>query len=102
MKTIKLKTIKLKNFKGIKDLEINLNEITNIEGSNASGKTTIFDAYNWLLFGKNSQNQSVFEIKTTKENSPVDLYFTSLEALEVLQKSLNFSRDLLIAEELNK
>jgi len=40
--------------------------------------------------------------RNLKENSTVDLYFTSLEALEVLQKSLNFSRDLLIAEELNE
>ena len=71
MKKIKLDKLKLTNFKAIKDFEINLNQITNIEGANASGKTTIFDAYNWLLFGKNSQNQSVFEIKTTNENGDV-------------------------------
>lgn len=46
---IKIKTLKLENFKGIKDLTIDFKDITNIYGDNAVGKTTIFDAYSWLL-----------------------------------------------------
>lgn len=71
MKTIKLKTLKLQNFKGIKALEIELNDKTNIEGKNGIGKTTIFDSYSWLLFGKNSQNQTDFSIKTYDSNNNV-------------------------------
>jgi Predicted ATP-dependent endonuclease of the OLD family len=49
---IALKNLKLKNFKGIKDLNIGFSKETNIFGENASGKTTIFDAFTWLLFDK--------------------------------------------------
>ena len=58
MKTIKLTKLKLQNFKGIKALEIELKDQTIIEGKNGSGKTSVFDAYTFLLFGKNSQNQN--------------------------------------------
>jgi DNA repair exonuclease SbcCD ATPase subunit len=71
MKTIKLKKLSLINFKGVKALEIDFKDETNIEGKNGSGKTTVFDAYSWLLFGKNSQNQSDFSIKTNDANNNV-------------------------------
>ena len=53
---IRISNLKLKNFKGIKDLEIDFNnENTNIYGKNATGKTTIFDAFKWLFFDKDSK-----------------------------------------------
>ena len=60
---IKIKTLKLENFKGIKDLTIDFKETTNIYGDNAVGKTTIFDAYSWLLWDKDSLNRKDFAIK---------------------------------------
>jgi DNA repair exonuclease SbcCD ATPase subunit len=58
----------LHNFKGIKDLEINANgESLSIYGDNATGKTTVFDAFTWLLFGKDSLGRSDFGIKTQDE-----------------------------------
>ena len=36
----------------------------NIYGDNATGKTTLADAFMWLLFGKDSLNRADFEIKT--------------------------------------
>lgn len=60
---IKIKTLKLENFKGIKDLTINFKDTTNIYGDNAVGKTTIFDAYSWLLWDKDSLNRKDFSIK---------------------------------------
>lgn len=71
MKTIKIKSITLVNFKGIKDLSIDLGEETKIFGANASGKTTLFDAFTWLLFGKDSTDRTAFEIKTLDENNQV-------------------------------
>jgi DNA repair exonuclease SbcCD ATPase subunit len=71
MKTIKLISLKLQNFKGIKELEINFKDETNIEGRNGSGKTSVFDAYSWLLFGKNSQNQTDFGVKCLDSNNNV-------------------------------
>ena len=48
---IKLMKMKIKNFKGIKELEINFEgKNTNIYGANATGKTTVFDAFKWLFF----------------------------------------------------
>lgn len=61
---IELKALKLKYFKGVKEIEINFDKNTNIYGDNATGKTTIFDAYSWLLFGKDSANNTNFNIKT--------------------------------------
>lgn len=71
MKTIKLKKISIQNFKGIKDLTIEFKHKTVIEGKNGSGKTSVFDAYSWLLFGKNSQNQTDFGIKCYDENNNI-------------------------------
>ncbi|MBF2599370.1 AAA family ATPase [Listeria seeligeri] len=64
MKTIKLLQLQLENFKGIKDLEIDFQDNTSIYGANASGKTTILDAFTWLLFDKDSTNKKDFAIKT--------------------------------------
>lgn len=65
---IKLKNLTLTNFKGVKNLEVLFNHITNIFGDNATGKTSLFDAFLWLFFGKNSQDLSQFEIKRWDEN----------------------------------
>lgn len=69
MKQIILRQITLINFKGIKNLTIDFDEKeTSIYGRNGSGKTTIFDALTWLLFGKDSQDRKVFDIKTLDSN----------------------------------
>lgn len=65
---IKIKTLKLENFKGIKDLTIDFKDTTNICGDNAVGKTTIFDAYSWLLWDKDSLNRKDFAIKPYDKN----------------------------------
>ncbi|HFD2052535.1 TPA: AAA family ATPase [Clostridium perfringens] len=71
MKSIILKTLILRNFKGIKDLKVDFNRVTDISGDNAVGKTTIFDAFTWLLFDKNSLDAKDFEIKTLDKNNNV-------------------------------
>lgn len=69
MKHIELKSLKLKNFKGIKDLKIDFSRVTNIYGENATGKTTIADSFMWLLFDKDSKDRSTFDIKTLDSNN---------------------------------
>lgn len=69
MTMIKLKKLLLKNFKGVKALEVNFNDFTNIYGDNGTGKTTIFDAFTWLLFDKDSKDRKNFEIKTLNSNN---------------------------------
>ncbi|MBU3226777.1 AAA family ATPase [Clostridium algidicarnis] len=69
MKHIELKSLKLKNFKGIKDLKIDFSRVTDIYGENATGKTTIADSFMWLLFDKDSKDRSTFDIKTLDSNN---------------------------------
>lgn len=67
---MKLLTLKLKNFKGIKSFELDTSgDNTSIYGDNATGKTTLFDAFLWLLFDKDSQNKTTFDIKTLDKNN---------------------------------
>lgn len=65
MKKIELIFIKLRNFKGISKLDVDLKrENARIYGDNATGKTTVFDAFLWLLFDKDSNNDSKFALQT--------------------------------------
>ncbi len=60
---IKLRSLHLENFKGIKELYVSFGVKTKIKGQNAAGKTTIFDAFTWLLFNKNSAGYEKFNIR---------------------------------------
>lgn len=69
MKEIRLKQLSLLNFKGVASLTIDfVGQETSIGGANGTGKTTIFDAFTWLLFGKDSQDRKEFDIKTFDAN----------------------------------
>lgn len=64
MKNVKLLSQNLENFKGVKNFSLVTNgESVRIFGDNATGKTTLFDAFLWLLFDKDSQNKKDFDIK---------------------------------------
>lgn len=69
MKKVKILKLSLQNFKGIKQLEITFNGTTKIYGDNATGKTTLVDAFTWLLFGKDSTDRKDFSIKTFDINN---------------------------------
>lgn len=72
MGEIKILELSLRNFKGIKDFTITPGgKNINIFGDNATGKTTIMDAFIWLLFDKDSQNSSNFNIKTLDKDGQV-------------------------------
>ncbi len=64
MKEVQLKRLALKNFKGLKNFEFETNGTTRIYGDNATGKTTLVDAFTWLLFGKDSTGKKDFSVKT--------------------------------------
>ncbi|MEG0471301.1 MAG: AAA family ATPase [Solibacillus sp.] len=65
MKKIELVVMKLRNFKGISLLDVDVKrENARIYGDNATGKTTVFDGFLWLLFDKDSNNDSKFAIQT--------------------------------------
>lgn len=60
---LQLKKIKITHFKGVKSFEADLTQRSHIYGDNATGKTTIFDAFTWALFGKDSNGDTQFTIK---------------------------------------
>lgn len=64
-----LKKLVLTNFKGIKNMEIEFKDYeTSIFGENAAGKTTVFDAFTWLFFSKDSTDRKDFELKPIDKN----------------------------------
>lgn len=72
MKEIKIKQLRLLNFKGIRNLTVNFDSNqTKIYGDNGTGKTSIFDAFSYLLFGKNSENSENFDLKTLDKNGRI-------------------------------
>ena len=80
MKTILLKSIEIKNFKGIKELAIDFTHRVEIHGRNGLGKTSILDSFLWCLFGKDSSGSSSFSVRplnpdgTIKEHHDVDVH----------------------------
>lgn len=74
MKQIKLLNLKLVNFKGIKGFELKADgQDVNGYGDNGTGKTTLFDAFVWVLFDKDSSNNSTgkFDLKTLDNGQPI-------------------------------
>lgn len=72
MKEIKLRKLRMIYFKGFKDFEVDFSDRTVISGRNTSGKSTIFDAWSWLLFGKDSLGNADFQIKTIQNGEVIE------------------------------
>lgn len=69
MKELKLMSLRLTNFKGVKSFTLQTDgQNVSVWGDNATGKTTLYDAFLWLLFDKDSQNRKDFAIKTLDES----------------------------------
>lgn len=68
---INLKQLTLQYFKGALNQTVKFGDRTSISGNNASGKTRIFDAFSWLLFGKNSEDAKDFQIKPLDKDNNV-------------------------------
>ena len=95
MTELKLLTLKLKNFKGIKSLELSPDgKDLKVFGENATGKTTIFDAFSWLLFDKDSNGNSQFDIKTLDEDGETihHLEHEVEGVIELSNKELTFKK----------
>lgn len=95
-KVIILNQLKLKNFKSAKNELIEFGPVTNIYGDNGTGKTTVFDAFTWLLFGKDSRNASKFDVQPLDEQGNViHMLDTEVEGtLEVDGKDITLKKVL--------
>jgi len=65
---VKIKKIDVQNFKGIKSFTAIFDGNVSVKGANATGKTSLFDAYMWCLTGKDSLGQADFQIKAIDDD----------------------------------
>ena len=64
MKKIELRSMVIDNFRGLRHFEADFGECeTVISGDNATGKSSIFAAFLWCLFGKDEKDRKDYEIK---------------------------------------
>lgn len=69
---MKLLSLTLENFKGHRLFEFDPNgQSRDVFGANGSGKTTIADAYFWLLFGQNFDGKTNFRILPEDEKNHI-------------------------------
>lgn len=96
MNRITLKSLTLDHFKGQAHLKLAFDgQDAAIYGDNAAGKTTVYDALTWLLFGKDSRGQSGFDIKPLNADGQVKDHgaITSVEAVfETLEGDISLRR----------
>ena len=70
MKQIRIKRLTLENFKCHKSLTLDFNGgNASIYGDNATGKTSVYDALTWLLFGKDSKGNGEKNIEIKPLNA---------------------------------
>ena len=91
---IKLKSLHLENFKGIKSIDVTFGSKTKIKGQNAAGKTTVFDAFTWLLFNKNSAGEEKFNVRPLDEdgNRVDNVEIKAVAVLDVDGKEVELSK----------
>ena len=64
MNHIRINEIQIENFKKIKKYSLKFAPNSNtLMGTNGAGKSTIFDAFTWCLFGKDSNDRKEFNFK---------------------------------------
>lgn len=82
MKRITIKSITLDGFRGekMRTTEFNPKE-TIISGANGVGKSRHFDAFVWLLFGKDTAGRKDYNIKTIVDGKPLERTRCSVSAL---------------------
>lgn len=78
MKTIRLERMELRNFKGVAQADYVFGAHTDIRGGNATGKSTIFEAYLWCLFDKNQAGSTPRVQPLGKDNQPIHQLTTSV------------------------
>lgn len=81
MKRITLLSMDIQNFKGCTGRTIDFTDKTKICGANATGKTTIFDAFTFLLFNRDSLGSADFDIR------PLDADGKMVDNIEICVKA---------------
>lgn len=88
MKKLSIETIKFRNFKGEVSKEYNLTRLNVFRGTNETYKSTVVDAWAWLLTGKDasglSDTNSNFDIKHRVDGVVADKIEVSVSAVIIV------------------
>lgn len=69
---MRLLKLHLRDFKGVGSFDLTPDgQSVTVFGRNASGKSTLADAYSWLLFGKDSRGSASFEVRPLENGEPM-------------------------------
>lgn len=98
MTKIKLQSIAINNFKGIRFLKLNMDgRNSNIQGANGSGKTTIYKAYYWCLTGNTLEpNETVQTLD--QDNEIIHKIETSVEMVLLIDDSYEVTLERKLVE----
>lgn len=80
---IKLESLRMENFRGVHDKCIDFGERSLIKGKNRSGKTTIINAFTYLLFDKDMNGDSITDVRPHDKNG-VDVDHVEVSVTAVL------------------
>lgn len=91
---IKLLKLQIESFKGIKSFAFETyGNDTTVIAANGVGKTTIYDACLWLLFGKDSKGKTDFDLRPLdKDNQPIEGLTLSVIAEVMIDGSAHIFR----------
>ncbi len=95
MKNVKVLSMSLINFRGHKDTKVDFSELTTISGDNGTGKSTVFDAFIWLLFGKDQfdrKDHEIFPIQDGVQMEKIDAVVSAV--ISVDERVFEISRTL--------
>lgn len=88
---MKILSLKLNNFRGIKDLEFDFGDRNTIYGANGTGKTTVANAISYLMAGQPITGEKDFNPKTADTHN---LHHTVSGSFELdTGEIINFSKD---------
>lgn len=98
MKVITIERMTLNNFRGIKSLTVDFDkDLTGVSGANATGKSTLLNAYLWCLWGIDQEGRKDFNLKPLdQEGNSADKVDVSVELtlLGVEEKPVTLRRTL--------
>lgn len=94
MRSLLLKRIRIENFKCFDEYEAEFGSKTIFDGRNASGKTTVMDAYFWGLFGTDADGNTRFDIRPLdSDGNTIDNTVISVEiTVEIDGKTMTLKR----------
>lgn len=91
---LRLLSLDIENFKGINAGRYEFADKTKISGANATGKTSVFDAFTWLFFNKDSSGAEKFSVRPLDKNGNtvdnVDIRVTAV--IETGGKEIEFTK----------